>query len=113
MMEFSNRTFAIAASLAIAAAIAIAAAPAALTTSAFAQTAAPTPWVLSPDTGYGYDKDGKTFSYKMGTNNAGLLLKGAKKVPRGTLFFIGHNGQLYMRSGPFLEGDGKFMFGSD
>ena len=52
-------------------------------------------------------------SYKMGTNNAGMLLKGAKKVPKGTLFFIGQNGQLYMRTGPYLEGDGKFMFGSN
>jgi hypothetical protein len=91
----------------------MAAALGALTTSAFAQTAAPTPWVLSPDMGYGYDKDGKTFAYKIGTNNANLLLKGAKKVPKGTLFFIGHNGQLYMRTGPFLEGDGKFMFGTN
>ncbi len=91
----------------------MAAALAALTTSALAQAAKPTPWVLSPDMGYGYTKDGKTFSYKMGTSNAGLLLKGAKKVPRGTLFFIGQNGQLYMRSGPFLQGDGKFMFGSE
>jgi hypothetical protein len=99
MTRFSTKTFLIAAALS------------ALTTSAFAQAAAPTPWVLSPDMGYGYDKDGKTYSYKMGTNNAGLLLKGAKKVPKGTLFFIGHNGQLYMRTGPFLEGDGKFMFG--
>jgi hypothetical protein len=82
-----------------------------LTASAFAQDAAP--WELKPDMGYAYDKDGKTFSYKMGTNNAGTLLKGAKKVPRGTLFFIGHNGQLYMRSGPYLEGGGKFMFGSN
>ena len=72
-----------------------------------------TPWELKPDTGYAYDKDGKTFSYKMGTNNAGMLLKGAKKVPKGTLFFIGQNGQLYMRTGPYLEGDGKFMFGAD
>ena len=47
----------------------------------------------------------------MGTNNAGLLLKGAKKVPKGTLFFLGQNGQLYMRRGPYLEGDGTFMFG--
>jgi hypothetical protein len=85
----------------------------ALTTSAFAEAAAPTPWVLSPEMGYGYDKEGKTFSYKMGTNNAALLLKGAKKVPKGTLFFIGQNGQLYMRTGPFLEGDGKFMFGTN
>ncbi len=101
MTRVSTKTFLMAAALT------------ALTTSAFAETARPTPWVLSSDTGYGYDKDGKTFSYKMGTNNAGVLLKGAKKVPKGTLFFIGQNGQLYMRTGPFLEGDGKFMFGSN
>jgi hypothetical protein len=91
----------------------IAAALTGLATSAFAQAAAPTPWELKPDMAYGYGKDGKTFSYKMGTNNAGILLKGAKKVPKGTLFFIGQNGQLYMRSGAYLESDGKFMFGSD
>ena len=93
--------------------ILMAAALTGLATSAFAQGAAPTPWELKPDMGYGYGKDGKTLSYKMGTNNAGTLLKGAKKVPKGTLFFIGQNGQLYMRSGPYLEGDGKFMFGSN
>jgi hypothetical protein len=81
----------------------------ALATPALAET--PTAWELKPDMGYGYDKQGKTFAYKMGTSNAALLLKGAKKVPRGTLFFIGQNGQLYMRTGPFLEGDGTFMFG--
>ena len=91
----------------------ISAALTALTGAALAQAAAPTPWELKPDTGYAYDKEGKTFSYKMGTSNAGTLLKGAKKVPKGTLFFIGHNGQLYMRTGPYLEGDGKFMFGSN
>ena len=85
---------------------------AAVSTPTWAQAAGATPWELRPDTGYAYDKEGKTFSYKMGTNNAGLLLKGAKKVPKGTLFFIGQNGQLYMRTGPYLEG-GKFMFGSD
>src|ERR1039457_3611496 len=99
MTRFSTKIFLIAAALT------------ALTTSAFAEAAAPTPWVLAPDMGYGYDKEGKTLSYKMGTNNAKLLLKGAKKVPKGTLFFIGENGQLYMRTGPYLEGDGKFMFG--
>ena len=83
----------------------------ALTSSAFAQAAAPTPWELKSDMAYGYGKDGKTFSYKMGTDNAKVLLKGAKKVPKGTLFFIGENGQLYMRTGPYLESDGKFMFG--
>src|SRR5438105_10818171 len=91
----------------------LAAATSGLATSAFAQAAGPTPWELKPDTGYAYDKEGKTHQYKMGTNNAGTLLKGAKKVPRGTLFFIGQNGQLYMRTGPYLEGDGKFMFGAN
>ena len=83
---------------------------AALTVPALAQQA--TPWELKADMGYAYGKDGKTLAYKMGTNNAALLLKGAKKVPRGTLFFIGQNGQLYMRSGPYLDG-GSFMFGSN
>jgi len=89
----------------------VAAALAALSVPALAQQA--TPWELKPDMAYAYGKDGKTLAYKMGTDNAGLLLKGAKKVPKGTLFFIGQNGQLYMRSGPYLEGDGKFMFGSN
>jgi hypothetical protein len=84
-----------------------------LSTSAFAQAAAPTPWELKADMGYAYGKDGKTLAYKMGTNNAGTLLKGAKKVPKGTLFFFGENGQLYMRSGPYLEDDGRFKFGSN
>jgi hypothetical protein len=100
MTGFSTKSFAIAVALGAVAAPAL------------AQTAA-TPWELKPDTGYAYDKEGKTYSYKMGTSNAGELLKGAKKVPKGTLFFIGHNGQLYMRTGPYLEGDGKFKFGPD
>src|SRR3954462_10149352 len=102
MTQFSTRSFLIAAAL-------MGLATSALTTSALAQAAAPTAWELKPDMGYGYDKEGKTFAYKMGTNNAGTLLKGAKKVPKGTLFFIGQNGQLYMRTGPYLESDGKFM----
>ncbi|HZC98505.1 MAG TPA: hypothetical protein VE267_20725 [Bradyrhizobium sp.] len=106
MKRFSAKNFLTTAVLLTAAALAV------LTTSAFAQSPA-TPWELKPDMAYGYDKEGKTFSYKMGTNNAGLLLKGAKKVPKGTLFFIGQNGQLYMRTGPYLEGDGKFMFGTN
>ena len=98
MTGISTRTFLIAAALT------------ALSTSALAQA---TPWELKPDMGYAYSKDGKTLSYKMGTNNAGTLLKGAKKVPKGTLFFVGENGQLYMRTGPYLEDDGKFKFGSN
>jgi hypothetical protein len=99
MMRLSIKPLMLAASLGVFAAPALAQAPA--------------PWELKPDMGYAYDKEGKTHVYKMGTNNAGLLLKGAKRVPKGTLFFLGQNGQLYMRTGPYLEGDGKFMFGSN
>ena len=107
MTGFSTKTFM------TAAATLMAGAALGLATAALAQAPAPTSWELKPDMGYAYDKEGKTSSYKMGTNNAGLLLKGAKKVPKGTLFFIGQNGQLYMRTGPYLEGNGKFMFGSN
>ena len=88
-------------------------AAAALTTLSASAFAEPAVWELKPDMGYAYDKEGKTHTYQMGTNNAALLLKGAKKVPKGTLFFVGHNGQLYMRTAPYLEVDGKFMFGSN
>jgi hypothetical protein len=101
MTIFSTKTFGAAAALGL------------LATTALAQAPAPTPWDVKPDMGYAYDKEGKTFAYRMGTNNAGLLLKGAKKVPKGTLLFIGQNGQLYIRTGPYLEGDGRFMFGSN
>jgi hypothetical protein len=101
MMRISTRTLVLAAAIS------------GLATSAFAQAAAPTPWELKPDIGYAYGKDGKTLQYKMGTNNADILLKGARKVPKGTLFFLGQNGQLYMRKGPYLEGDGSFKFGSE
>lgn len=104
-MAFSTKTFTLVA-VASVALLGASAAPAGAQANA-------TPWELKPDMGYAYDKDGKTHSYKMGTSNAGELLKGAKKVPRGTLFFIGQNGQLYMRTGPYLEGDGKFKFGPD
>ena len=78
---------------------------------AAAQAAAtPAPWVFAPDMAYGYGADNAMTSYKLGTNNAKFLFKGAKKVPRNTLFFVGENGQLYMRTGPYLE-NGKFSFG--
>jgi hypothetical protein len=81
--------------------------------SALAETQAPSPmpWELASDVAYIYESNGKTLAYKMGTNNAKDLLKGAKKVPKGTLFFMGANGQLFIRTGPYLDDDGKFKFG--
>jgi len=99
MRRISTR--ALAASLALIALTSVAAAQ---------QAAAPAPWAITPDTAYGYDASGKTFIYKMGTNNAKSLLSGAKKVKKNTFFFIGANGQLYMKTEPFIE-DGKFKYG--
>ena len=100
MTTFSTRTLVLAAAIS------------GLATFALAQAAAPTPWELKSDMGYAYDKEGKTFQYNRGPNNASQLFKGAKKVPKGTIFFLAENGQLYMRSGPYLGGDGKFLFGA-
>jgi len=76
-----------------------------------AQGAAPTPWELKPDMGYAYGKDGKTLSYKMGTNNAGTLPERRQE---------GAEGHLVLRrrewtastcgTGPYLEDDGRFKF---
>lgn len=74
------------------------------------QSNAPTAWDINPSVAYGYDADGKTMIYKMGTSNAKALLSGAKKVKKNTFFFIGENGQLYMKTEPFIEG-GKFKYG--
>ncbi len=68
------------------------------------------PWTIDQDYAYTYGADGKTTAYKLGTSNAGTLLIGAKKVPKNTIFFFGQNGQLYMKTGPFLDGE-KFKFG--
>ena len=82
-------------------------------TSAFAQGSGATPWELKPDTGYGYDKDGKTFSYKMGTNNAGALVEGRQEGAEG-------HAVLHRPQRPALHAHRavsrrrrKFMFGSD
>ena len=62
MTAFSTKSLAIAAALGAVAAPALAQVP-------------PTPWELKSDMGYAYDRDGKTYSYKMGTSNAGELLR--------------------------------------
>lgn len=78
---------------------------------AFAQSAAGEAWALATDRAYAFEKPGVLKTYRLGTSNAKFLLKGAKKVPNGTLFFVGENGQLYMRAGRYLEDDGSFSFG--
>jgi len=67
------------------------------------KAAAPTPWVLTPDMGYGYDKEGKTFFLQDGHQQCGAAAEGREESTQGTLFFIGQNGQLYMRTARTLK----------
>ncbi len=69
------------------------------------------PFEMSKDMAYAFDSSGKITGYKLGTSNAKELLKGAKRVPKDTIFFLGENNQIYMRTGPYLEGGGRFKFG--
>ncbi len=78
-----------------------------------ANPASAQPLTLSQDQAISFDTQGRVTSYTLGTRNAKELFKGARRVPKNTIFFLGANGQLYMRSGPFLEGDGSFKFGED
>lgn len=78
---------------------------------ALAQTSDGDPWNLQRNMGYAFESNGQMKTYRLGTNNARNLLRGARRVPRGTLFFVGENGQLYMRTGSYLDRGGKFNFG--
>ena len=59
----------------------VAATLAALSVPAFAEP--PAAWELKPDMGYGYDKEGKTFAYKMGTSNAGAAAERRQEGAEG------------------------------
>ena len=73
-------------------------APAALTTTAFAQSPALDALGTVVRHGLCLRQARQDPLLQDGHQQCCLLLKGAKKVPKGTLFFVGHNGQLYMRS---------------
>lgn len=81
-----------------------AAAFAAIATSAFSQVA----WEFNPGMAYMYGGPGKMMSMAMasGAKNHDAMMKGAKKVPNGSVFFM-DGGQMYMTSGT-LDPTGNF-----
>jgi hypothetical protein len=81
-----------------------AAALAAMATSAFSQV----PWEFNPGMAYMYAGPGKMTAMAMasGPKNHEAMMKGAKKVPNGTIFFM-DGGQLYSTSGT-LDPTGNF-----
>jgi hypothetical protein len=77
---------------------------AAMTTSAFSQV----PWKFNPAMAYIFSGPGKMTAMAMasGARNHDAMMKDAKKVPSGTVFFM-DNGQMYMVSGT-LDPTGSF-----
>jgi hypothetical protein len=69
-----------------------AAALAAMATSAFSQV----PWQFNPGMAYMYASPGKMMAMAMasGGKNHEMMMKGARKVPANTMFFM-DGGQLY------------------
>jgi hypothetical protein len=65
----------------------------ALASAAAAQN--PEPWDLKERTAYVVMLDGKTMTMNLNQRSVSLLMKSAKRVPRGTAFIMS-NGQLYM-----------------
>src|SRR6185503_19989494 len=65
----------------------------ALVTGALAQGLEP--WDIRESSGYVVMMDGKMMHVSLGDEGMTILMKGAKKVPRGTVFVMS-GGQLYM-----------------
>lgn len=53
------------------------------------------PWDIRERSAYVVMMDGKMMRMSVGDKGMGMLMKGAKKVPRGTVFMMS-GGQLYM-----------------
>ena len=53
------------------------------------------PWDLKERNAYLVMLDGRTMSMRLSDRSAALLMRSAKRVPRGTAFIM-RNGQLYM-----------------
>jgi len=82
----------------------------ALASSAFAQGGGD-PWDLKERMGYVLMMDGTMKQMRIGDKGMAMLMKSAKKVPRGTMMFMS-GGQLYMvNAGKMFDKAGGSMFG--
>jgi hypothetical protein len=68
-------------------------------------------WMRGPDVAYVYAQDGKTMSVHMTKPDHAMMMQGAHKVPRNTMFFM-VDGDLYMRTGNMYDKSGNFMGGA-
>jgi hypothetical protein len=78
-------------------------------TGAFAQ--GNDPWDIKERTAYVVMMDGTMKTVRLGDKGMAMLMKGAKKVPRGTAFVMS-GGQLYMvNASKMFDRAGNAMFG--
>ena len=69
------------------------------------------PWDVKERTAYVVMMDGTMKSVRLGDKGMAMLMKGAKKVPRGTVFVMS-GGQLYMvNASKMFDRAGNAMFG--
>ena len=69
------------------------------------------PWDIREHTAYVITMDGKAMRVSMSDKGMTTLMKGAKRVPRGTVFVMS-GGQLYMvNASKMFDKAGNFMAG--
>jgi hypothetical protein len=77
-------------------------------TPALAQDASP--WDLRERNAYVMDMQGQMWSTRVGDKGMALMMRRARAVPRGTVFFT-NNGKLYMASAGMFDRAGGFIAG--
>jgi hypothetical protein len=66
------------------------------------------PWDLRERNAYVMDMQGKMWSTRASDKAMGMMMRNARAVPRGTVFFQS-NGKLYMASRGMFDRAGNFM----
>jgi hypothetical protein len=68
------------------------------------------PWDLRDRNAYVMDMQGKMWSQRVSDRGMGMMMRNARAVPRGTVFFM-NNGKLYMAARGMFDRAGNFMAG--
>jgi hypothetical protein len=79
---------------------------AAMATPALAQDTSP--WDLRERNAYVMDMQGKMWSTRVGDKGMAMMMRRARAVPRGTVFFT-NNGKLYTASAGMFDRAGNFQ----
>jgi hypothetical protein len=68
------------------------------------------PWDLRERNAYVMDMQGKMWSTRVGDKGMTMMMRNARAVPKGTVFFM-NNGKLYMASRGMFDRAGSFTGG--